>query len=54
MPEDARRAALDRLVVNAHAVGADAAMLVRFDLSEVGQSLPEIVAYGKACVLREA
>ncbi len=54
MLEDARRAALDRLVENAHAMGADAVLMVRFDSSEIGQSMSEIVAYGTACTLREA
>lgn len=53
MLEDARRAAVDRLVANAHAMGANGVVMVRFDSSEMGQSMSEIVAYGTACVLRE-
>ena len=54
MLEDARRAAIDRLVANAHAMGANAVLMVRFDSSELGQTMSEVVAYGTACVLREA
>jgi uncharacterized protein YbjQ (UPF0145 family) len=46
--EDSRRHALDRLVQNAQLLGATAIVAMRFDTSEVGQSLTEIVAYGTA------
>src|SRR4051812_3371787 len=46
--EDSRRHALDRLVQNAQLLGANAIVAMRFDTSEVGQSLTEIVAYGAA------
>ncbi len=46
--EDARRHALDRMVANAELLGADAIVAVRFDSSEMGQNLTEIVAYGTA------
>jgi uncharacterized protein YbjQ (UPF0145 family) len=46
--EDARRHALDRLIDNARLVGADGLVAVRFDSSEVGQQMSEIVAYGTA------
>ena len=51
--EDARRAAVDRMVQNAQAIGADAVIMVRFDSSEMGQTMSEIVAYGTACVLAQ-
>jgi uncharacterized protein YbjQ (UPF0145 family) len=35
-------------VQNAQLLGADAIVAMRFDTSEVGQSLTEIVAYGTA------
>ena len=54
MLEDARKAAIDRLVQNAHAMGADAVVMMRFDSSEVGQTMSEVVAYGTAVVLRGA
>lgn len=46
--EDSRRHAIDRMVENAGLVGADAIVAVRFDSSEIGQQLTEIVAYGTA------
>jgi uncharacterized protein YbjQ (UPF0145 family) len=46
--EDSRRHAIDRLVENARLIGADAVVGVRFDSSEIGQQLTEIVAYGTA------
>lgn len=46
--EEARRHAVDRLVTNATAMGADAVIMMRFDSSEIGQTMSEIVAYGTA------
>src|ERR1700728_2457037 len=46
--EDSRRHAIDRMVENARLLGADAIVAVRFDSSEIGQQLTEIVAYGAA------
>lgn len=51
MLEEARRHALDRLVKNATAMGANAVVMMRFDSSEIGQTMSEIVAYGTAVVL---
>lgn len=49
--EDSRRHALDRMVENARLLGADGIVAMRFDSSEIGQSLTEIAAYGTAVVL---
>jgi uncharacterized protein YbjQ (UPF0145 family) len=49
--EDSRRHAIDRMVDNARLLGADAVVAVRFDSSEIGQQLTEIVAYGTAVKL---
>jgi uncharacterized protein YbjQ (UPF0145 family) len=49
--EQARRHALERLVEHARAQGANAVIGVRFDSSDVGQQLSEIVAYGTAVVI---
>jgi uncharacterized protein YbjQ (UPF0145 family) len=49
--EEARRHALDRLVTNASAMGANAVVMMRYDSSEIGQTMSEIVAYGTAVVL---
>jgi uncharacterized protein YbjQ (UPF0145 family) len=46
--EDSRRHAMDRMVENARLLGANAVIAMRFDSSEVGQTLTEIVAYGSA------
>ena len=46
--EDSRRHAIDRLVDNAQLLGANAVIGMRFDSSEIGQNLTEIVAYGTA------
>ena len=49
--EDSRRHAIDRMVDNAQLMGADGIIAVRFDSSEIGQQLTEIVAYGTAVKL---
>ncbi len=51
MVEDARRQAIDRMVQNATAMGANAVVRMMFDSTEMGQSMTEIVAYGTAVVL---
>jgi uncharacterized protein YbjQ (UPF0145 family) len=52
--EDSRRHAIDRLIENARLLGANAVVAMRFDSSELGQQLTEIVAYGTAVVVRPA
>lgn len=49
--EEARRAAVDRLVQNATMMGANAVLMMRFDSSEIGQTMSEIVAYGTAATI---
>lgn len=46
--EQTRREAVDRLVRNATLMGANAIVMMRFDSSEIGQNMSEIVAYGTA------
>ncbi len=53
MLEDARRHALDRMVKNASAMGANAVVRMQFDSSELGQSMSEIVAYGTAVKIQK-
>ena len=48
--EDTRKQAVDRMVKNAQAMGANAIVMMRFDSSEIGQTMSEIVAYGTAVV----
>src|SRR5579875_556787 len=52
--EDSRRQALDRMVENAAAMGANAVTMMRFDSTEMGRSMSEIVAYGTARVVEPA
>ncbi len=54
MLEEARRHALDRLVQNAAQMGANAVVAMRFDSSEIGDTMSEIVAYGTAVVIAPA
>ena len=49
--EDARRQAVDRMVENATAMGANAICMMRFDSTEMARSMSEIVAYGTAQVI---
>jgi uncharacterized protein YbjQ (UPF0145 family) len=49
--EDARRHAVDRMVANATAMGANAVIRMQYDSSEIGTSMSEIVAYGTAAVV---
>ena len=54
MLEQARRHATDRMVAQAALMGANAVVMMRFDSSEMGQTMSEIVAYGTAVVLDPA
>ena len=49
--EDTRRQAIDRLIQNATLMGANAIISMRFDSSEIAQTMSEIVAYGTAVVV---
>jgi uncharacterized protein YbjQ (UPF0145 family) len=49
--EDTRRQALDRLVMNAKLMGADAVVMMRFDSGSIGDTMNEVVAYGTAVKL---
>lgn len=53
MIEDARRQVMDRMVQNAHAMGADAVVMMRFDSGDIGSNMSEIVAYGTAVKARK-
>jgi uncharacterized protein YbjQ (UPF0145 family) len=52
--EEARRHALDRLITHAQGLGANAIAGVRFDSSEIGNNMTEILAYGTAVVVASA
>ena len=49
--EEARKHAVDRMVDNATIMGANAVIMMRFDSSEIGQTMSEIVAYGTAAFI---
>jgi uncharacterized protein YbjQ (UPF0145 family) len=42
------------MVENARLMGANGVVAMRFDSSEMGQNLTEIVAYGTAVIIGEA
>jgi uncharacterized protein YbjQ (UPF0145 family) len=50
--DQARRTALERLTDHARQLGANAVLGVRFDSSDLGNGLAEIVAYGTAATVR--
>jgi len=52
--EDTRRHAIDRMIENARAMGANAVVMMRFDSSEMGQTMTEVVAYGTAAVIERS
>ena len=52
--EDARRHAIDRMVANAKLLEANGIVSMRFDSSEMGSGLTEVVAYGTAVVVERA
>jgi len=39
------------MVENARSMGANAVVMMRFDSSEMGQTMTEVVAYGTAAVV---
>lgn len=51
--EDTRKHALERMTQNAATMGANAVVMMRFDSSEIGEIMSEIVAYGTAVVLEK-
>ncbi|MFF0827099.1 heavy metal-binding domain-containing protein [Brevibacillus sp. NPDC003359] len=51
--EDARKQALDRMIKNATAMGANAVVMCRYDSGNMG-NMGEVVAYGTAVVVEKA
>ena len=49
--EETRHQAIDRLVANAAAMGANAIISMRFDSSSLADYMSEIVAYGTGVVI---
>lgn len=52
MLDQSRSEALDRLKQHAKTLGANAVIEVRFDSSEIGQTMSEILAYGTAVTVK--
>ncbi len=52
MLDDARKVAIERLIAQAEALGADAVVGIRLTSSSVMQSAAEVTAYGTAVKLR--
>jgi uncharacterized protein YbjQ (UPF0145 family) len=42
------------MVENARAMGANAVVMMRFDSSEMGQTMTEVVAYGTAAIIERS
>ena len=53
MLDQARYDALTRLMEHARSLGANAVIGARFDSSEIGQTMSEILAYGTAVVVQK-
>lgn len=51
--EETRRHALDRMIQNAQRMGGNAVVMMRFDSSEIAQTMSEIVAYGTVVVVEK-
>jgi len=51
--EETRRHAIDRMVKNAKIMGGNAVVMMRFDSSEIGQTMSEIVAYGTVVIIEK-
>ena len=51
MVTEARNHAVGRMKANARELGANGVVAMRFDSSEIGQTMSEIVAYGTAVVV---
>jgi len=54
LAEQARLQALQRMVDNAKALGANAVVNVRFDSNELSETMDEIIAYGTAVVVEKS
>lgn len=53
MLEEARRHAIDRMVKNAQMMNGNAVVMMRFDSSEMGQTMSEVVSYGTVVVIEK-
>jgi len=48
MCDEARQHAFDRMVAHAKQLNADAVIAVRYDATDIGQNITEVLAYGTA------
>lgn len=53
MLSQAREHAIERLVENAKSLGANAVVDMRFDSSDIGKIMTEVVAYGTAVLVED-
>ena len=53
LAEQARQEALDMLIAEAHRVGANAVIAMRYDANEIAAAVTEVLAYGTAVVVEE-
>lgn len=51
---DARQEALNRMIAEAEAMGADAVLTVRFSTASITSGAAELLAYGTAVILKDA
>jgi uncharacterized protein YbjQ (UPF0145 family) len=51
--ENSREEALKLMISNAHAIGANAIINMRYESNEVMQGLTEVLAYGTAVIVEE-
>jgi len=54
LAEQARQEAYDALIENAHTLGANAVLAMRYDANEIAAAVTEVLAYGTAVVVEEA
>ncbi|MDC0187992.1 YbjQ family protein [Verrucomicrobia bacterium] len=54
MLQESRNQAIDRMIAQAKAMGADAVVNVRFTTSQVAQGMSEMLAYGNAVKLGQS
>jgi len=54
LAEQARQEALNLLITEAHRLGANAVIAMRYDANEIAAAVTEVLAYGTAVVVEEA
>ncbi|NJN37332.1 MAG: YbjQ family protein [Nitrospiraceae bacterium] len=54
MCEQARQQAYDLMIAEAHRVGANAVLAMRYDANEIAAAVTEVLAYGTAVIVEPA